>query len=66
MASLPSRTFESYETIGLGDWLIKISKMNGTIMVFMWNVMSAESAIDWFDSEQEAYMWIEYMSAKYV
>jgi hypothetical protein len=66
MASLPSRAFESFETIQIGDCLIKISKYFDQIQVFLFNMLSGESAIDWFHNEMEAYMWIEYMSAKYV
>jgi len=63
---MSNKFFESYELAQIGDWDIKVSKMDGTVMVFAWNPVICESAIDWFDSEYDAVFWIDYMTAKYI
>lgn len=63
---MSNKFFETYELASIGDWYVKISKMDGTVMVFIYNPIILESAIDWFDSEYEAVLWIDYMTAKYV
>jgi hypothetical protein len=66
MATLPNNIFESYEAVLVGDWGCKVSKMNNQVMVFMWHMYNLDSQIEWFDSEYDAVLWMEYMSAKYV
>jgi len=63
---MSNKFFESYETAQIGEWLVKVSKLDGQVMAFVWNPIICESAIDWFDSEYEAVLWIDYMTAKYV
>ena len=58
--------FETYEAVMIGDWGCKVSKYGDQVMAFMWHLYIEESQIQWFDSEYDAVMWIEYMSAKYV
>jgi hypothetical protein len=31
----------------------------------MWNSSIAESAIEWFDNNMDAMLWIDYMTSKY-
>ena len=66
MSTLPENAFESYETVQIGEWLVKVSKLYDQIQVFMWNPLICESSIQWFDCEYEAIYFVDYMSAKYV
>lgn len=66
MGTLPHNFFESYEPIQIGDWGSKVSKYGSQIMVFMWHVQALDTYLQYFDSEYDAVMWMEYMSAKYV
>ncbi len=66
MATMPSKYFESYKPIQIGDWGCKVSKYGGQIMVFMWHIQAMDTYLQCFESEYEAVRWMEYMSAKYV
>ena len=57
--------FESYQLMQVEDWLVKISKMNDTIQVFLYNPSLGQTAIQWFNSEQESVEWVEFMAARY-
>ena len=66
MGTLPNNIFETYEPVLVGDWGCKVSKLGSQIMVFMWHIYNLDSQIEWFDSEYDAVLWMEYMSAKHV
>ena len=66
MATLPHNLFESYEPIQIGDWGCKVSKYTDQIMVFMWHIDALDTYLQYFDTEYDAVLWMEYMSAKYV
>lgn len=58
--------FISYEPVFIGEWIVKISKMQDQTQVFLYNNYSRESEIQWFDEEYDAILWIDYMCAKYI
>jgi hypothetical protein len=58
--------FESYDPVLIGEWACKVSKYDSQVQAFMWHIITMESHIQWFESEYDAVMWIEYMSCKYV
>lgn len=66
MATLPRKIFETYEPIQIGDWGCKVSKYADQVMVFMWHRFNYDTYCEFFTSELDAVMWMEYMSAKYV
>ena len=66
MATIPRNTFESYEPIQIGDWGCKVSKYGSQIMVFMWHIQAMDTYLQYFNSEYDAVIWMEYISAKYV
>jgi len=66
VATIPRNIFESYEPIQIGDWGCKVSKYGSQIMVFMWHIQAMDTYLQFFNSEYDAVIWMEYMSAKYV
>jgi hypothetical protein len=63
---MSNKFFQSYDSVEIGDWCVKISVLDNTWMIFIWNPIICESQVEWFDSEYEAVLWLDYMTAKYV
>jgi len=58
--------FVTYEPVCVGDWVVKVSKMDEQVQVFLYHPYSIESQIQWFTEEYDAILWIDYMCAKYI
>jgi hypothetical protein len=62
-----TNTFVSFQTRKFGDSYIKISAMGDDIItVYVWNAQFCEGELRYFDNEQDAYLWVNYMTQKYV
>jgi hypothetical protein len=57
--------FESYEAVYVGNCIVKISKLDKQIQVFLYSQYTMECRIEWFFEEYDAIVWVEYMSQKY-
>ena len=66
MSRVPSNIFESYDPVQVGDWGCKVSRYSNQFMVFMWHLHNLDCQCEFFESEYDAVLWMEYMSAKYV
>jgi len=51
--------FESYEPALFENWIIKTSTLDSQIQIFAINIVTNDTVIRWFDSKEEAGLWLE-------
>lgn len=51
--------FESYEPALFENWIIKTSMYDRQIQIFAVNIITYDTVIQWFDSKEEAGLWLE-------